>query len=231
MRRRLLLVLLLAPALARPAPAGVIFGKKTKPTPAERVPELIGVLKGDGDENKRAAAAEELRQYDPAAFSDIVPVLVDVLANDKKANVRSEAAQSLGKIRPVTPAAGQALEQALAKDPSMRVRLHARRALWDYHWHGYSGTKKDAPLMQTSEPPLAAPAAPPTAAGALPPPPPALRPVPAPLPAVATTPVPAPPVTAAKPPAPAGKGRQPQPLPPGPPAEAPADDGPTLPPP
>src|SRR5262249_24186660 len=129
----------LAAALARPAGAGIIFGRKGKkpPTPAERVPELIVTVKTDRDENKRAKAAEELRQYDPAAFKDIVPVLIDVLLNDKKPAVRAEAAQSLGKLRPVSQQAGMALEQALAKGPSMRVRLQARSSLLQYHWAGY----------------------------------------------------------------------------------------------
>jgi hypothetical protein len=163
MRGRLVLVLLLTPALAAPASAGIIFGKKSKPNPAERVPELLGTVKTDGDEHKRAAAAEELRQYDPTAFPDIVPVLIDVLQNDKKPSVRAEAAQSLGKLRPISQQAGQALEQALAKDSSMRVRLQARSALVQYHWSGYRSKKEEPPTPAkdpphpTKEPPLAGP--------------------------------------------------------------------------
>ena len=109
MRRRFLLGLLLVVMLPIPATAGIIFGKKTpKPTPQERVPELIKIVQSDGDENKRAAAVEELRQYDPAQFPDIVPTLVDALLNDKKPSVRSEAAHSLGKLRPVVQVGGQA---------------------------------------------------------------------------------------------------------------------------
>ena len=135
-------------SLAAPSTAslGSLFGKKNKPNPAERVPELILLVKTDKDESKRAAAAGELRQYDPAAFKDIVPVLIDVLLNDPKPSVRCEAAESLGKIRPISNEAGWALEQALAKDGSMRVRLSARYALMGYHWAGYHGQKgKDAP--------------------------------------------------------------------------------------
>jgi HEAT repeats len=157
MRSRLLLVLLLLVTLPLPAPAGIIFGKKTpKPTPQERVPELLKIIKTDGDENKRAAAVEELRQYDPAQFPDIVPTLVDALLNDKKPSVRSEAAHSLGKLRPVVQVGGQALEMALANDSSMRVRMSARSALLSYQWNGYhSNGKKDDPLTATKEPPLA----------------------------------------------------------------------------
>src|SRR5437764_1452691 len=57
MKCRLLLVLLLLPTLAGPVRAGIIFGKKgKKPTPAERVPELLTTVKSDGDENTRARA-------------------------------------------------------------------------------------------------------------------------------------------------------------------------------
>jgi HEAT repeats len=143
-------------ALADPSYAGILFGKKNKkPTPAERVPELLAQLKSDGDESKRAAAAQELRQYDPAQFPMIVPVLVDVLLTDSKPVVRAEAAQSLGKIRPISPQAGQALEQALNSDASMRVRLQARSSLLQYHWSGYRSARKDDLVPQTKEPPLA----------------------------------------------------------------------------
>src|SRR5437763_1198439 len=129
MMRRVALVLLLAPVLAAPASAGIFFNKKEKPNPAERVPELIKVVQTDGDEDKRMAAAEELRDYDVGQFPDIVPALIGVLLNDQKPGVRAEAAQSLGKIRPVSDAVGAALEQSLAKDSSMRVRLQARTVL------------------------------------------------------------------------------------------------------
>ncbi len=159
MRNRLLLVLLVLVTLPLPAPAGIIFGKKTpKPTPQERVPELIKIIKTDGDENKRAEAVEELHQYDPAQFPDIVPTLIDALLNDKKPSVRSEAAHSIGKLRPAVQMGGHALEMALANDTSMRVRMSARSALLSYQWAGYhSSGKKDDPLTTTKEPPLADP--------------------------------------------------------------------------
>src|ERR1700689_4958396 len=159
MRNRLLLVLLGLVMLPLPAPAGIIFGKKTpKPTPQERVPELIKIIKTDGDENKRAEAVEELRQYDPAQFPDIVPTLIDALLNDKKPSVRSEAAHSIGKLRPVAQAGGHALETALANDWSRGVPISARSALLTYQWAGYRGSgKKDDPLTTSKEPPLADP--------------------------------------------------------------------------
>jgi hypothetical protein len=152
---RQILVVILLLALAGRAPAGIFFGKKTpKPTPAERVPELIGVVKNDGDENKRLDAIAELRQYDATAFPSIVPVLIDVLLTDKKPGVRAEAAQSLGKLRPISQDGGQALEQALHNDTSMRVRLQARHALLQYHWSGYhSGQTPPLPGNAGKDPP------------------------------------------------------------------------------
>src|SRR5262249_54097821 len=80
LRCRPLLVLMLALALAAPASAGIIFGRKAKkPDPQTRVPELIATLKTDRDEGKRARAAEELTQFDPAAFPDLVPALIGAL--------------------------------------------------------------------------------------------------------------------------------------------------------
>src|SRR5262249_11758015 len=148
---RFLLVTFLLAVLPATTHAG-IFGKKNKPNPNERVPELLTIVKTDGDEHKRTSAAEELRQYDPKQFSEIVPALIDVLMNDSKPGVRAEAAQTLGKLRPVTREVGMALEQAVAKDGSMRVRLQARSALLQYHWSGYHGGKEAAsPPSQTKE--------------------------------------------------------------------------------
>ena len=165
-----LLPLLLSPVVVHPSYAGVFFGKKNKkPTPAERVPELLGQVKSDGDESKRAAAAQELRQYDPQQFPMIVPILVDVLLTDKKPGVRAEAAQSIGKIRPISQQAGLALEQALSSDASMRVRLQARSSLMQYHWNGYRNARKDETVPQTKEPPLADDKTPPIISTKVPP--------------------------------------------------------------
>src|SRR5207248_9308794 len=108
-RLQTLLVLPVLLACAMPAQAQLFF-KKKGPVPAQRVPELILTLKTDTDERKRAVAAEELRDYDTKTFTEIVPTLVDVLANDKKQGVRLEALNSLARLRPVTQAAGHALE-------------------------------------------------------------------------------------------------------------------------
>ncbi len=152
-----LLLILLALAWVAPAPAQLIFTKKPKVNPTQRVPELILTVKVDPDERKRAHAAEELRDYDTATFTEIVPVLVDVLKSDKKMSVRLEALGSLAKIRPVSTLAGQAIEKAAADDESIRVRLQARTALPKYHLAGYTSKKSDpapAKKKQTDEPPV-----------------------------------------------------------------------------
>jgi uncharacterized membrane protein len=161
MKNRLLPVLLVVPLLAATAQAGItsLWHKDAKPTPAERVPQLLITLRTDGDEGKRSAAAEELRQYDPAAFPEIIPALLNALQNDSKPSVRSEAAQSLGHFRPVTQQIGEALEAARDKDASMRVRLQARRELLTYRWHGnyHSDKPEQSQGPTTKEPPLAPP--------------------------------------------------------------------------
>lgn len=160
MDSRFFLVMMLGVASMGPVQAGVIngslfFGKKPVKNPVERVPELIGILKTDGDEDKRADAASELRQFDPVTFPVIVPVLIDALANDKKPSVRAEAAISLSKIRPVSPVVGQALENSVSKDASMRVRIQARSSLLQYNLAGYrSAPKNIESAIQSGEPPL-----------------------------------------------------------------------------
>jgi hypothetical protein len=167
--RRLLLVLAIQVGLVLPASAG-IFNRKTKPDPAQRVPELINTVKGDPSDRKREAAAEELRDYDTQAFPEIVPVLTDVAQHDTKPDVRAEAIQSLAKMRPVSQEVGFVLEQVHASDASAKVRWQARMALWQYQMAGYhsANAKVDGPKLDgkdgspvivgpSKEPPLAAP--------------------------------------------------------------------------
>lgn len=160
MDSRFFLVMMLGVASMGPVQAGVLngglfFGKKPVKNPVERVPELIGILKTDGDEDKRADAASELRQYDPTDFPVIVPVLIDALANDKKPSVRAESAISLSKIRPVSPMVGQALENSISNDASMRVRIQSRSSLLQYNLAGYrSAPKNIESAIQSGEPPL-----------------------------------------------------------------------------
>jgi len=132
-------------SLVTPASAG-LFSRKPKTNPAERVPELLLQLKTSPDEAARTAAEEELRQYDPKSYPEIMTGLIDALGRDTSPGVRSEAATSLGKLRPISQQAGYALEQAQNNDASMRVRLMARQALWQYHLIGYrSGKPTESP--------------------------------------------------------------------------------------
>jgi hypothetical protein len=155
MRTRLFVLLVLIPVLTPSVHAGILFGrKKDKPDPKQRVPELVMILKSDKDSDKRSHAAVELRTYDPAQFPEIIPALIEAVQNDPKPGVRVEAVQSLGKLRPVSQVVGEALEQALAKDSSMRVRLQARSTLLQYHWAGYhSGKKSDVPPLNPTRDP------------------------------------------------------------------------------
>jgi hypothetical protein len=145
---KLLLIPLVMATATSPAPAGHLFGKRPKPNPTERVPVLLMTVKTDPDEHKRAAAAEELRQFDAKAFPEILTVLAHVGLHDPKVGVRLEAIQTLGRVRPISREAGWVLEQAAAKDPSIWVRLQARNSLLQYRLHGYHGAR-------TQEPPLA----------------------------------------------------------------------------
>ena len=137
---RFLLSLAVLAGLTVSASAG-LFTKHPKPNPATRVPELLQTVRTETDDHKRAAAASELRLYDPNAFPEIVPALVELTLRDPNTNVRLEAVQSLAKLRPVSSQAGWALEQAVEKDSSRRVRLLARTSLVQYHLSGYRSSK------------------------------------------------------------------------------------------
>ena len=138
-RRFYLLVMIASLLLADVAPAGILFNRKPKPSP-QRAQELLTALLSDASESKRAAAAEELGDYDAKTFPEIVPGLLQAL-RDSGADVRASAVQSLGKLRPVSQEVGQALEQAQASDSSMKVRLAARTTLWGYGTAGYRAMK------------------------------------------------------------------------------------------
>ncbi len=155
-------LVLILPAWALPAQADGIFGmglfsKKAKGIPAQRVPELIVILKTGQEERHRSAAAGELGKYDGAAYPEIVPILVEILQSDPSSGVRMDAASSLGGIRPVTQAAGQALERAAGHDDNWRARWHAKSILVKYRLAGYSSSRSDpGPKAgpKTEEPPL-----------------------------------------------------------------------------
>jgi hypothetical protein len=154
---RLLLAGIFFSTLTLSAQAGIFFKKKPKPNPAERVPELVVIVKTEPNDRKRAAAAAELRQYDPKAFPEIVPILIDVVKSDPKPSVRSEAIASLSRIRPVSQEAGLALENAAAHDAVFRLRMQAYTSLKFYRWAGYRSPKNSEVLKpgESPEPPLA----------------------------------------------------------------------------
>jgi hypothetical protein len=182
-RYRLLLAALLGLGLAVPASAGP-FRRAPKPDPVVQVPALLETLKNDKDERARARAAAALDEFDGKAFPDILPALSAALASDPSPSVREDAALAIGKIRPITPQAGYALEQALATDKSIQVRLSVRRSLFQYRILGYFGGSRDL-TAQSSEPPLASGT--PTGPGST-----VLRPTPTPAPFSPTQRVPAP---------------------------------------
>lgn len=164
MRPRLILAALLAAVLTGPAPASGIFGRKSNKSDTEQATILIATLKSSPDDRKRAAAAAELGKLDARVSPEIVPVLLEALGRDMSAAVRAEAAESLGKVRPINMQVGFGLEQALANDGSMKVRLAARTSLWQYRLHGFRGnaTRPDTMVgSQTREPPIAGPTGPP----------------------------------------------------------------------
>ncbi|MFO0809448.1 MAG: HEAT repeat domain-containing protein [Gemmataceae bacterium] len=163
MVRRLLVIPIVLVALATPVSAG-FFSKKAKPNPTERVPELLTLLKTSPDESKRREAADELKEYDPKSFPEILPALIDALGKDASTSVRSEAASSIARIRPISQQAGYALEQSQSNDPSMRVRMSARQALLQYNLVGYRGGKPpEQPGDKAATTPNAAASAPPAA--------------------------------------------------------------------
>jgi len=132
-----------------------IFKRSAKPDPATQVPALIDMLKSASDDRDRVAAANALREYDAKVYPEVLPALTDALAGDSSSSVRSEAAEAIGRIRPITPQAGYALEQAKENDKDRSVRNAARLALLQYKILGWiPGTKAEI-AFQTKEPPLA----------------------------------------------------------------------------
>jgi len=217
--QHLVLACILSGSLADCALAG-IFSRKAKASP-QRAQELIGILKSDPKESKRASAVEELASFDPQTHPELLPMLLEAL-RDPGEDVRYEAVQALGKLRPVSQEVGQALEQAQNNDAAGKVRRVARTTLWQYYLAGYRSGKQDGPPMPptpsaapvpqtvvapakplptTKEPPLAEPRQVPRAmpsAANRPTPAPVSREVPRAMPSTPTVPR-AMPSTAAKP--------------------------------
>ena len=154
----LLLPVVVAVSTAYPAQAQ-LFSRKIRLNNMQ-VPELIVTARSDPDERKRVAALEQLREFDVKTYPEMIPSLIEVMLKDARPGVRMEAMHSLARIRPVTPAVGQALQQTAQNDDNWRVRMQTRTQLWMTGYHGGNGnavnnqqTNPNAPT--TAEPPLA----------------------------------------------------------------------------
>jgi len=146
--------LLIASAWTTPS-QGQFVGRKARGTPAQRVPELLVIVKTDQDERKRAAAAEELREFDGNTFPEIASMLADVAKTDARVSVRQEAIESLSRLRPASQLAAQTLQWAAHHDESWKVRLQARTALLRYSVPSAGKTSGGGSgAISTHEPPL-----------------------------------------------------------------------------
>jgi HEAT repeats len=130
-------------------------GDKKSVITAERVGQLLTILRSDLNEDNRVHAAEELGRVDGSKYPEIVPLLIEALKSDPKPAVRAEIVDSLAKIRPLTKEAGKALDQA-KEDGSFKVRWHARTAARVYHTAGFPEQDKKiagVPAKQTPSQP------------------------------------------------------------------------------
>ncbi len=109
-----------------------LFSKKPKPNPADLVFQNLKTLQNDPKSGRREDAAEELREFDPQMYPEIIPALIEALQKDSDSGVRKAAAKSLGRLRPESLEVAQALGQARANDSAMTVRLQARASLMGY---------------------------------------------------------------------------------------------------
>lgn len=126
--------------------------RKVKTPDDTKISAWISVLLEDPDETKRINAAIELRNIDPKNHPDAIEALMEALKSDKRPSVRAEAANSLGRIRGGQDLAGPVLEEALANDGSMRVRLQARSALMGLYLSGYrSASGKSIPKAEETQ--------------------------------------------------------------------------------
>ena len=163
-------------AVERPAAAfdlglGLLKRKQSKPDPVSRGKQLTITLQSDPDEQKRKAAAVEMRGLDPRQNPELLPALTTALQKDPTPDVRIEAVETLGLLKPISQPAGLAMEAALTTDPDPKVREAIKAALWQYHLNGYRTPPGGGALAtQTTEPKIAgkAPAGPLTTTSAKP---------------------------------------------------------------
>ena len=124
---------------------------KSKSPDESKISKLIETLKQDPDEAKRAGAASELRLVDSANYPEALDALIEAAKNDKKPSVRAEAVNALSRLRGAQDITGPVLEEALANDGSMRVRLQARSALMGLYLSGYRSASGRAPTNKLDE--------------------------------------------------------------------------------
>ena len=92
----------------RPASAvdfglGLFKRRQTKAdAPQSRAKQLVEILRTDPDEDKRIAAATELKGLDPRNNPEIIPGLMASLQKDPSPAVRIEAVKALGDLKPVS---------------------------------------------------------------------------------------------------------------------------------
>jgi len=148
---------------------GLLKRKQIKPDPVSRAKQLTITLQSDPDEQKRKAAAKELRGLDPRQNAEVIPALTTSLQKDPSPEVRIEAVESLGVLKPISQPAGLAMEAAIESDPNIQVREAIKAALWQYHLNGYRTPPGGGALAtQTTEPKLAGKTTPSTTTSAKP---------------------------------------------------------------
>lgn len=141
---------------------GIFVSRKPAPNPDQHIYKLVNLAQSCRNSSQRAHAVQQLRNFDAVKYPQVVPVLVNVLRTDKSINVRIEAARSLGRVRPLTPAAREALAEASMHDSAFRVRWQARTSLTVYtvariNPRNYAPTNSKASRMTTKEPPVGGP--------------------------------------------------------------------------
>lgn len=159
--RHLLLVLLIFLGAGLPAHGqGILSGifkrprHEPMPPPSTKAPELIA--QPQPTDVRPSTPAEDTRQGD-VKFYDAIRALIYSLEHDANPTVRAEAVQNLGRMRPVTQAAGQAVERAASKDAVLRVRFQAWSALKSLQLAGYRNRGPAAVEEYIAKGPPAAP--------------------------------------------------------------------------
>ncbi len=121
--------------------------------PQSRAKQLVEILRTDPDEDKRIAAATELKGLDPRNNPEIIPGLMASLQKDPSPAVRIEAVKALGDLKPVSEPAGLAMEAAKASDPDAKVVEAIRKSLFQYHLNGYRTPESGSPFATETDAP------------------------------------------------------------------------------